>query len=54
VGIPEQYWLGAVRARDVVGQVLSEMVDADELDRESAETMGRMILHDNAVRVYGL
>lgn len=54
VGIPEHYWLGAVRAREIVAQVLTEMVGADELDRETARTIGRMILHDNAVRVYSL
>ena len=54
IGIPEHYWLGAVRARSIVGDVLSEMVEANELDEDTAQTMGRMILHDNAVRVYGL
>jgi hypothetical protein len=54
VGIPEQYWLGAIRARDVVGRVLGAMIDADELAEDVAEEMGRMILHDNAVRLYGL
>jgi predicted TIM-barrel fold metal-dependent hydrolase len=54
VGIPEQYWLGAIRARDVVGRVLGAMVEADELSPEVAATMGRMILHDNAVRLYRL
>jgi predicted TIM-barrel fold metal-dependent hydrolase len=54
VGIPEQYWLGAIRARDAVGRVLGAMVEADELSSEVAATMGRMILHDNAVRLYGL
>ena len=46
VGIPEHYWLGAVRARDIIGQVLTEMLEADELDGTAAQTMGRMILHD--------
>lgn len=54
VGIPEQYWLGAIRARDVVGRVLGAMIEADELTAEVAEEMGRMILHDNAVRLYRL
>jgi predicted TIM-barrel fold metal-dependent hydrolase len=54
VGIPEQYWLGAIRARDVVGRVLGAMIDAGEIGADVGEEMGRMILHDNAVRLYGL
>lgn len=54
VGIPEGYWLGAVRARDVVGRVLGAMIEAEEISSGVAEEMGRMILHDNAVRLYRL
>jgi uncharacterized protein len=54
VCIPEQYWLGAVRARQIVGEVLSEMVEAGELSEDKAEQLGRMVLCDNAMRVYEL
>ena len=54
VCIPEQYWLGAVRARQIVGEVLSEMAEADELSVQKAEQLGRMVLRDSAIRVYGL
>ena len=52
--IPEHYWLGAVRARLCLSQVLSDMVGADELDRDEAVTVARMALQDNAVRIYRL
>jgi hypothetical protein len=52
--IPEHYWLGAVRARLCLSDVLSEMIDAGELDTPEALTLAQMVLHDNAVRVYRL
>jgi uncharacterized protein len=54
VCIPEQYWLGAVRARDILGDVLSEMVEDDEIGADDASRLGRMVLRDNAMRLYRL
>jgi uncharacterized protein len=54
VCIPEQYWLGAVRARQIVEEVLSEMAEAGELSVHRAEQLGRMVLCDNAMWVYKL
>jgi hypothetical protein len=54
VGIPEHYWLGAVRARLCLGQVLGRLVEDDEIDRRQAEEMGRLLLQGNALRVYRL
>jgi len=54
VCIPEQYWLGAMRARDIVGDVLSQMVEDDELGADDASRLGRMVLRDNAMRLYEL
>jgi predicted TIM-barrel fold metal-dependent hydrolase len=54
VGIPEQYWLGAVRARAIVAEVLVEMVDAGEIDAEEGSALGRQVLHGTASQVYGL
>jgi hypothetical protein len=54
VCIPEQYWLGAVRARDIVADVLSEMVEVGELGADDASRLGRMVLRDNAMRIYNL
>ncbi len=52
--IPEMYWIGALRARSVLGQVLQEMIDADEIDEEQAYHLARWILHDTAREVYRL
>jgi uncharacterized protein len=52
--IPEHYWLGAMRARLCLSEVLEEMIDADEMDTTEAVSFARMALHDNAVRIYHL
>jgi predicted TIM-barrel fold metal-dependent hydrolase len=54
VAIPEHYWLGAVRARRVLSDVLGAMVEAGELAAAEAEDLGRMVLGDNARQLYGL
>jgi uncharacterized protein len=52
--IPEHYWLGAVRARLCLSDVLGEMIDGGELDAPGALTLAQIVLHDNAVRIYRL
>lgn len=52
--IPEMHWVGALRARSVLGQVLQEMIDADEIDGEQAHELARWILHDTAHGLYRL
>ncbi|MBV9280930.1 MAG: amidohydrolase family protein [Chloroflexi bacterium] len=52
--IPEHYWLGAMRARQCLADVLGAMVDGDELSEDDARELAGMALHDNAVRVYRL
>jgi predicted TIM-barrel fold metal-dependent hydrolase len=54
VGIPEHYWLGAVRARECLTAVLTHLVDAGELDEGEASELGRMLLRDNAEKLYRL
>lgn len=54
VEIPEHYWLGAVRARQVLSFVLGAMVEAGELEATEAAELGRLVLHDNAVALYRL
>jgi hypothetical protein len=54
VGIPEHYWLGAIRARECLTEVLTHLVDADELEEDEATELGRMLLRDNAERLYRL
>jgi len=52
--IPEMHWVGALRARSVLGQVLQEMIDADEIGGEQAHQLARWILHDTAHELYRL
>lgn len=52
--IPEHYYLGAIRARQIVSEVLEKMVDVGELSLEDAQELGAMVLRDNARHVYGL
>ncbi|TMC18452.1 MAG: hypothetical protein E6J34_17145 [Chloroflexi bacterium] len=52
--LPEMYWLGAQRGRAVIGQVLQEMIDADEIDTTQAHHLAKLVLHDTATQVYTL
>ncbi|MGI9058893.1 MAG: amidohydrolase family protein [Ktedonobacteraceae bacterium] len=54
IHIPEMHWVGALRGRSVIGQVLDEMIDADEIDEGQAYDLAQQILHDNAYTVYQL
>lgn len=54
IHVPEMHWLGAVRGRSVITQVLDEMIDADEIDEEQAYDLAQHILHDTAYTVYQL
>ena len=53
-GIPEIAWLAAKTAKIALKEVLGDAVKLDLLDHARAEKIGRMILHDNAARLYGL
>lgn len=54
IHLPEMHWAGAIRGRSVIGQVLGEMVDADEIDEAEGYELAGMILHDTAYAVYEL
>ena len=54
VNLPEFHYLGAIRGRSVIGQVLSEMIDEDEIDEEQAYHIARQILRETAYGVYRL
>ena len=53
-GTPEIAWLAAKTAKICLREVLSDAVRLDLLDQTRAQEIGRMILHDNAARLYGL
>lgn len=52
--VPEMHWAGAVRGRAVLQQVLTEMIEADELDERQALQLAHAILRDNAIQLYRL
>ncbi|HLQ29391.1 MAG TPA: amidohydrolase family protein [Ktedonobacteraceae bacterium] len=54
IHLPEMHWVGALRGRSVIGQVLDEMIDADEINEEQAYDLALQILHDTAYAVYKL
>ncbi len=54
INLPEMHWAGAIRGRSIIGQALSEMIEADEIDEEQAYSLAQLILHDTAYNVYRL
>jgi predicted TIM-barrel fold metal-dependent hydrolase len=53
-GSPEIHWLSAKTAKIALGEALTDSVRLGLMAERDAERTGRMILHDNAVRMYGL
>jgi predicted TIM-barrel fold metal-dependent hydrolase len=53
-GSPEVSWLAAKTAKIALGEVLTDSVRLGLMCEKDAEKAGRMILHDNAARMYGL
>ncbi|MCE5241384.1 amidohydrolase [bacterium] len=54
VNLPEFVYGHLVMARSCIADVLARKGKRDFLSRETAEDLGRMLLHDNAVELYGL
>ena len=54
INVPEMHWVGAMRGRSIIGQVLDELIDADEIDQEQAYHLAQFILRDTARAVYRL
>lgn len=54
IHLPEMHWAGATRGRSVIGQVLGEMVEADEIDEQQGYELAHMILRETAYTVYNL
>jgi predicted TIM-barrel fold metal-dependent hydrolase len=53
-GTPEIAWLSAKTAKIALKAVLEDNLRMGLLEQQQAEEVGRMILHDNAARLYGL
>jgi predicted TIM-barrel fold metal-dependent hydrolase len=53
-GSPEISWLAGKMAKVALGEVMTDAVRLGLMCEKDAERTGRMILHDNAARLYGL
>jgi predicted TIM-barrel fold metal-dependent hydrolase len=53
-GSPEISWLAAKLAKIALGEVMTDSVRLGLMAETDAERTARMILHDNAARIYGL
>jgi len=51
---PEISWLAGKMAKVALGEVMTDAVRRGLMCEQDAERTGRMILHDNAARLYGL
>ena len=54
VGAEETYWLATETIRQALALALSEMVQEGRCDEAEAVRMARLLLHDNAAKLYGL
>lgn len=54
INVPEMHWIGAMRGRSIIGRVLDELIDADEIDHEQAYHLAQFILRDTARTIYKL
>jgi hypothetical protein len=52
--LPEALWIGAKRFKHVLARVLADLADEGFCSPREAIQAARMILHDNAARLYGL
>jgi predicted TIM-barrel fold metal-dependent hydrolase len=50
----EQGWMAAASARRALGLALTGMMTDGEITRERAMEMARMVLRENAIKLYGL
>jgi hypothetical protein len=54
IGAEETYWLATETIRQALALALSEMVQEGRCDEAEALRMARLVLHDNAAKLYGL
>ena len=54
IGAEETYWLATETVRQALALALSEMVQDGRCDEAEALRMARLVLHDNAAKLYGL
>lgn len=54
VGAEETYWLATETGREALARALSEMIQEGRCDETEALHLARLMLHDNAAKLYGL
>jgi uncharacterized protein len=54
LGWEESAWIAAKNGREALGIALTAMIRANEITRQRASELARMVLHDNAKALYGL
>ncbi|MBI3799950.1 MAG: amidohydrolase, partial [Deltaproteobacteria bacterium] len=54
IGAEETYWLATETGRQALALALSEMVQEEHCDEAEALHMARLVLHDNAAKLYGV
>jgi hypothetical protein len=54
IGAEETYWLAAETGRQALTLALAEMVQEGRFDETEALRLARLVLHDNAAKLYGL
>jgi hypothetical protein len=54
VGAEETYWIATETGRQALALALSEMVQEGRCDETEALRLARLVLHDNAAKLYGL
>lgn len=53
-GVEETYWLATEGGRQALALALNEMVQEGRCDEAEALRLARLVLHDNAAKLYGL
>jgi predicted TIM-barrel fold metal-dependent hydrolase len=54
VGWEEGGWLAVITARQALALALTGMMNDGEITRERAIELARMVMRDNAIKLYGL
>ena len=54
IGAEETYWLATETGRQALAMALSEMVQEERCDESEALRLARLVLHDNAAKLYSL
>lgn len=51
--IPETHWIGALMGKQILGDILGDLVESGTIDASYAMEAARMMLHENSLRLHG-